>query len=111
VIAFVGFFVEMDSNTDGWKFYRWASQLILCVEIIYVVAQFIVNVFELTYLTDSNNMVMYTGLGSEKKLGFRAEKVSIYDSIFPFTGSLIQLFLISVYIRYMGKPKFIIRNK
>ena len=45
------------------------------------------------------------GLGTEQQLGYYEDDVSLYDNLFPFNYSIVFLFLISIFTRYMGKPK------
>lgn len=45
------------------------------------------------------------GLGTEQQLGYYEDDVSLFDNLFPFNYSIVFLFLISIFTRYMGKPK------
>ena len=45
------------------------------------------------------------GIGTQLQLGYYEEDTNIFDALFPFNLSIIFLFLISVFTRYMGKPR------
>ena len=47
------------------------------------------------------------GLGTQQQLGYYEEDVSIQDYLFPFNFSILFLLLISIFTRYMGKPKLV----
>lgn len=45
------------------------------------------------------------GVGSEQQLGYYEDDVSIFDSLFPFNQSVVFLFVIAIFTRYMSKTR------
>lgn len=90
------------------------AKITLCIEVVYVVAQYFFNVFKFESFQDYERKEEWTilvGLGTEQQLGYlddmdEKDHGSIFDSLYPFNFSVLFLLLIAIFTRYMGKPSF-----
>jgi hypothetical protein len=106
-VVMSGFFVEMKDNSSQSSFCLKAK-VILCIEAIYVFCQFVINIYRIESIHDAHQkeeLPIILGLGTQQQLGYYEEDVSIYDYLFPFNFSILFLLMISIFTRYMGKPK------
>ena len=78
------------------------------MESLYVLCQYVFNIYEIGGLREAQRkeeLPILLGLGTEQQLGYYEDDVSLFDNLFPFNYSIVFLFLISIFTRYMGKPK------
>lgn len=106
-IVMAGFFVEL-KESQAQQSFTFKAKIILCVESLYVLCQYVFNIYEIGGLREAQRkeeLPILLGLGTEQQLGYYEDDVSLFDNLFPFNYSIVFLFLISIFTRYMGKPK------
>jgi hypothetical protein len=102
-----GFFITLADN-QGRDSFTFKMKIILCLEALYVVLQYNINIFAIDGLQEvqqKEELTILLGMGTQQQLGYFEQEVNIFDSLFPFNLSILFLLLIAIFTRYMGKKR------
>ena len=102
-----GFFITLADN-QGRDSFTFKMKIILCIEALYVVLQYTINIFAIDGLQEvqqKEELTILLGMGTQQQLGYFEQEVNIFDSLFPFNLSILFLLLIAIFTRYMGKKR------
>ena len=62
-----GFFIEL-KDQEGWKGYAFRSKIVLCIETVYVIVQYVLNIFKFESVlvaSRKEELTIVLGLGTE----------------------------------------------
>lgn len=107
VLIVIGFFIRLD-DVSAWRSHATRGKVIYGIELVYVVVQYILNIYRFDGVSEvqrKEELTIVAGVGSEQQLGYYEDDVSIFDSLFPFNQSVVFLFAIVVFTRYMSKTR------
>ena len=102
-----GFFVDLKDYQTQTSF-TLKAKIVLCIECLYVFAQYLLNIYKFDSIQEiqrKEELTILLGIGTQQQLGYYEDEVNIFDSLFPFNYAIVFLFWISIFTRYMGKPK------
>ena len=103
----IGFFISLD-DVAAWRSYTTRGKIIFGIELVYVLVQYILNIYRFDGVSEvqrKEELTIVAGVGSEQQLGYYEDDVSIFDSLFPFNQSVVFLFVIAIFTRYMSKTR------
>jgi hypothetical protein len=106
-LVMIGFFISLD-DVAAWRSYTTRGKIIFGIELVYVVVQYILNIYRFDGVSEvqrKEELTIVAGVGSEQQLGYYEDDVSIFDSLFPFNQSIVFLFVIAIFTRYMSKTR------
>lgn len=106
-LVMIGFFISLD-DVAAWRSYTTRGKIIFGIEVVYVAVQYILNIYRFEGVSEvqrKEELTIVAGIGSEQQLGYCEDDSSIFDSLFPFNQSIVFLFIIAMFTRYMGKTR------
>lgn len=106
-VVMYGFFIELrDTGAQGT--YGLLCKIILCLECLYVMTQYALNIYKIDGLQEAERkeeLSIVLGIGNYQQLGYNEDDIPVSNVLFPFNISVIFLLILAIFTRYLGKPR------